>query len=180
MEWREISGYDGQYSISEEGCIRSNYRWHINPKTMTRHRKDRELIMTANIGKSGYARIKLSDRKLHFYHQLVALVWVDNPENKPFVNHKDGNKLNNHPSNLEWVTTAENNRHAYQQGLNSGHLRADILAHQWEFLSPDNEIVSIFNLCKLCREKDLSKSSMMAVYKGNQYQHKGWKNVRTE
>ena len=177
MEWKEIPGYDGQYSISEEGVIRSNYRWYINPMTKTRHRKDRELIMTANTSKSGYARIKLSDGKIHFYHQLVALVWVDNPENKPFVNHKDGVKLNNHPSNLEWVTTAENNRHAYDTGLNSGHLREEKLAHYWEF-DLNGEEIKIFNLCKFCRENDLSKSSMIAVHKGTQYQHKGYKNVR--
>ena len=177
MEWKEITGYEGQYSISEEGHIRSNYRWHINPKTRTRHRKDRELIMTANINSAGYARIKFSDRKLHFYHRLVALVWVDNPENKPFVNHKDGDKLNNHPSNLEWVTTAENNQHAFDTGLNRGH---EGNADFWSFVSPEGLTLEVFNLRKFCRENDLAHSSMQAVHKGLQYQHKGYKNVRTK
>ena len=180
MEWKEIPGYEGQYSISDEGDIRSNYRWYINPKTLTRHKKDRELIMTPNVGSAGYARIRLSDRILHPYHRLVALVWVDNPENKPFVNHKDGNKLNNHPSNLEWVTVQENNQHAYDTGLNSGLLREKKLAHTWSFTSPSGVITEIFNLCKFCRENDLAKSSMIAVHRGKQHQHKGWKNVRSK
>jgi hypothetical protein len=55
--------------------------------------------------------------KYRFIHRLIAETFIDNPEGKKEVNHKDGNKLNNHVSNLEWVTRLENISHAFNTGL---------------------------------------------------------------
>jgi len=64
--------------------------------------------------KCGYCKVSLvnkNSRNGHFVHRLVALEFLDNPENKTDVNHKDKNKTNNNLSNLEWMTRQENNIH---------------------------------------------------------------------
>ena len=74
-------------------------------------------VMTIPIDCDGYCRIGLWKNqvcKKFFIHRLVALHFIPNPENKPTVNHKDGNKLNNHINNLEWNTMKENNQHAVE------------------------------------------------------------------
>lgn len=68
----------------------------------------------------GYKYITLKhspNRKNYKVHKLVALVFINNSELKPDVNHKDGNKTNNHVNNLEWVTKSENMKHAVKIGL---------------------------------------------------------------
>ena len=65
---------------------------------------------------SGYIYVRVNKQK-YALHRLVALAFLENPENKEVVNHKDGNKTNNKLSNLEWVTTKENCLHKYSANL---------------------------------------------------------------
>lgn len=69
----------------------------------------------------GYRRISLRFNdgtwKNVLSHRMVAIAYIDNPNRKPCVNHIDGNKKNNHVSNLEWVTYSENTQHAFDTGL---------------------------------------------------------------
>lgn len=77
--------------------------------------------LKGQLSNSGYLNFNLSltptNKKRFYAHRLVAQAYIENPENKKEVNHKDGNKLNNCVDNLEWVTGSENQQHAIEQGL---------------------------------------------------------------
>lgn len=68
------------------------------------------------ITKKGYQTI-IIDYKTVFAHRIIAMAFIDNPNNYPFINHKDGNKLNNNIENLEWCTSSQNVQHSYDTGL---------------------------------------------------------------
>jgi len=76
----------------------------------------RGAIVGGSVSTGGYRRVRVRNR-LTLVHRLVAEMFIPNPENKPQVNHKDGDKTNNDVSNLEWCTAKENNQHALDTGL---------------------------------------------------------------
>jgi len=99
------------YSITKDGVVKNNKR---------------ESILGV-YDSMGYPSVNLSKNGKHCsvrLHRLIAETFIDNPESKPQVNHKDGNKLNYSISNLEWVTRSENVRHAFENGLHENTKRA--------------------------------------------------------
>jgi len=116
---KEIPGYEGLYAVSQDGYIWSfpkrvnkfNGSWlkfqvFENKKRRLKLRKYYTVTLSKN-----------NKEKRFQVHRLVALTYIQNYEDKPQINHKDGNPLNNNVSNLEWSTNAENMRHAVKTGL---------------------------------------------------------------
>ena len=81
-------------------------------------KNDKNVIKNDHKYLSGYKRVCVNSKN-YLLHRLVALTFLENPENKEFVNHIDGNKLNNQLTNLEWATCLENNMHTIQTGLSN-------------------------------------------------------------
>ena len=104
--WKDIKGFEGHYQVSSIGNVK-NIRTN-SPLKKCKENSGYYVVYLSKVGKS----------KRFFIHRLIAESFVENKENKPFVNHIDGNKENNDISNLEWVTTAENNSHSVRTGLN--------------------------------------------------------------
>jgi hypothetical protein len=102
MIFKVLKGYE-KYIIFEDGKILSiPINKYMNP----------------SLTKDGYY-CTMFNRKTETVHRLIAKAFVPNPHNKPEVNHIDGNKLNNHYTNLEWCTRGENIKHCYDLGLRS-------------------------------------------------------------
>lgn len=94
---KDIIGYEGKYAITEDGQVWS----YLSNKFLK------------PFNKNGYLRVELSGTP-YLIHRLVALAYIDNPDNKPTVDHIDHNRHNNCVSNLRWVTATENNSNLNQ------------------------------------------------------------------
>ena len=116
--WKDITGYEGLYQVSDLGRVKSLSRtiYKVDGTTQTFKDKIIKLCLITK-GYEGTGLTKKGNRESVKVHRLVAIAFIDNPENKPQVNHIDGNKLNNCATNLEWNTNIENMKHAVESGL---------------------------------------------------------------
>lgn len=99
--WKNITDYN-DYQVSNLARIKSKFG---KP-------------MSLNPDSKGYLKVNLwknSKRKTLRVHRLMAIEFISNPNNLPFINHKDGNKLNNDLSNLEWCTQSHNAKHSFNE-----------------------------------------------------------------
>jgi hypothetical protein len=115
--WKDIEGFAGVYQVSNEGRIRGLERTITCTSGSERIIRER-VIKTFTDGR-GYLQVGGAIAKKHLYlvHRIVALTFIPNPDRLPEVNHLDGNKHNNHVSNLEWTTRSKQMLHAYATGL---------------------------------------------------------------
>lgn len=163
MQMRKELHFTKNYQVDIEGNVYN---------TRTGHKK--RLIKQ----RSGYFYVELfknNKAKRYLVHRLVAKAFIPNPENKPQVNHKDGNKTNNHVSNLEWVTNSENQLHAFSMGLQSDRKGEN---NNWTSLS-DEDVEEICSLMEQgYRNKEIRlKYQVSSDILKNIRSGRGWKHI---
>lgn len=140
--------FNNIYAISNTGKV-------LNVRT--------NVFLKARLSKNGYEYVQLSNgrknRKNFRIHRLVAMTFIDNPNNFPYVNHKDGNKRNNHVSNLEWCTPKQNDTHA--RLLKLKHENKPVLSTNLE----TGEKIAFESLSECARYFDCNKSYIHRVLK---------------
>lgn len=140
---KEAVGFEGLYFVADDGSVyNSNMRKHkphVHPVT-------------------GYSQQVLrKDGKQHmrYTHRLVAEAFIPNPDHLPEVNHKDGNKLNNAVSNLEWTNRSSNMRHAYHTGLRPT-TKIAAYTKSGEFVKGFNSEKEAVEFCGVCYNAGIS------------------------
>lgn len=168
-EWRRVDGYNGKYFVSNIGRIKAITFYKGEPRMMCikklnqRTKKENEYMFTS---------LSVNNtKKSEIIHRLVANYFIPNPENKPFVNHKNGVKWDNRVWNLEWATGSENALHAVKNGLRitaKGEDAGQALFTNEQALEIFNSPLSIPELCKIHKVHD---TTIRSIKDGRNWSH---------
>jgi hypothetical protein len=170
--WLPVEGYEGSYEVSSLGRIRALPRTSQTGMTLDA----REVILSAH--SAGYLKCGLrreGKTRTHFAHRIAARAFLGPaPEGREDVNHKDGNKRNNHISNLEWASRQENCAHAIETGLSPAQGGTHYLA------SMSNEVAlevrawlnAGARICDIARFYEISRNPIRMMKYG-----RGWKSI---
>lgn len=116
--WKDVTGYEGRYQVSDHGRVKSLSR---TARAVSKAGNEYQILLRERVLKDGDCRghriVHLSPSGTKSVHRLVAAAFVPGWFPGAEVNHRDGNKRNNHASNLEWVTHRGNREHAVATGL---------------------------------------------------------------
>lgn len=167
--WKDIPGYEGLYQVSNYGRVLSLYRY----------RKKSKNILKTFTRKTGYIAVTLQKngkRETKLVHQLVALCFIDNPNNYPIINHIDENPSNNRVDNLEWCT------HKYNSNYGTGKLRCAAAHHVACACYKDGKLIKEYPSIESTKKDGFVPHAVCWVCKGNRARHYGleWRYVRKE
>jgi len=135
-EWKDIPGYEGRYQASNLGRIKS-LPFKISQTFKAKNQSMKEGVLCSRvatikgkikkqtIGSHGYFICNLGLNDPQLVHRLVALAFIENPNNLPCIDHKNSNKTDNRIQNLEWVTFAENTQRWWSYRKSNGKIHQD-------------------------------------------------------
>lgn len=171
-KWSKIDGFD-YYRISNHGKVKSLAR--TIKRSNNTYMRIKERILKTYINQNGYeiAVIQKGKKGKHLQvHRLIALAFIPNPKNKPFVNHINGIKTDNRLINLEWCTRSENEKHAHRIGLKScageNHSQSILTRAQVLHIRSRKGCESISNLAK---SHGVSYSCIKGILSGRTWKH---------
>lgn len=173
--WKPIKGYEDSYEVSNRGRVKSKDR---DTPTWNGQVFKKGVIKTLKEDKDGYFKVWLSKdskKKPFFVHRLVAEAFIENPNNLPVVNHKDGDKQNNYVENLEWCTRSQNDKHAFKLGLRK--TTDGGTSKRVAKIDPQtNKILAIYDsMSAAARVNDITVQSISYCANGKQEVAKGFK-----
>lgn len=177
--WKDVVGYEGLYQVSNIGNVRSLSRKRYTGGVL----KERVLRKRPAVTRKGnkYYRVALfknGKRANLSIHRLVAEAFIQNTENKPYINHIDGNPSNNHVTNLEWCTAKENTIHAWNNGLCKNSVRIgkdNPNSRPVDVYRANGEYVNSYESISLaCKELGLNQGNARSTLCGTRNHTKGY------
>jgi hypothetical protein len=156
-KWKDIPGYEGKYQASNIGRLKNILKGNIVSGGINK----------ANGYRYAYLMGLDGSKRNHRVHRLIAMSHLANPKSLPYVNHKDGNKVNNNIDNLEWCTAEENCQHALENGLvpsGEKHHYAKLTSEEVEAIRRIGDILPSRRVAKMF---GISKTNVLDILNGN-------------
>lgn len=166
--WKDIPSYEGYYQVSNLGNFRSLPRIIKYKNNGTRNYPSKLLLLETT--KDNYKRITLMKEGVktrYQAHRLVAITFIPNIENKPYINHIDGNKSNNGVTNLEWCTASENVLHADRIGLRNMSLHQPSNSQKIKCVETNTTFASCLKAVKWLNKTATSVSALIRGVRKN-------------